>query len=255
MDSSRVIECLVVAASLTWPGIAWAAKLPAPTTQIAGVPTGHRGASTCPAEHNAKRHAACLDRARQGKIDLLFLGDSITEGWRDNSVWQEYYGRLNAANFGVSGDTTQNVLWRVGHGEVDPALIQPKVIVLLIGTNNVGSDSSEDIAEGIAACVQALRTTSPASKVLLLGIFPSQGAGSKWRRQIAQINGLVSHLDDGKMVRYLDIGGRFVDADGQFLPGAMRDQTHPALKGYQIWAESMQPLLAEMMGLPTTQPK
>jgi len=228
----------------------------AAATQSSGVPTGHLGASTQPEAHNEKRHEQNLARVKEGHIDLLFLGDSITEGWRNNVVWQEYYGQLNAANFGISGDTTQNVLWRVLDGEVDPAFIKPKVIVLLIGTNNIGSDSTEDIGDGIAACVRALRDKAPASKVLLLGIFPSQGAGSKWRRQIVDINAIVAKLDDGKMIRYLDLGDRFVAKDGQFLPGAMKDKTHPAGKGYRIWAESMHPLLAEMMGLPMspTQP-
>ncbi|MCG3177700.1 MAG: hypothetical protein BIFFINMI_00019 [Phycisphaerae bacterium] len=260
MSRLRLCALIALAASLVGPTLARAAD--APTTQpaltpIPGVPTGHRPASTQPAEHNAKRHAKNLARVREGRIDLLFMGDSITEGWRDNAVWQEYYAKLNAANFGISGDTTQNVLWRVLDGEVDPKFIQPKVIVLLIGTNNVGSDSSEDIAAGIAACVRALRAKAPASRVLLLGIFPSQGAGSKWRKQIAQINSIAARLDDGDKVRYLDIGDRFIDKEGNFLPGAMKDKTHPAEPGYRLWAQAMQPLLSEMMSQPppTTQPE
>src|SRR5262249_29418296 len=115
-------------------------------------------------------HQQFLERARAGKIDLLFLGDSITQGWGQNEAWKKHYGPRNAANFGIGGDRTQHVLWRLDSGEIDG--IAPKVVVLMIGTNNVGSNKPEEIAEGVRAIVDKLRAKLPKSKILLLGIFP-----------------------------------------------------------------------------------
>jgi lysophospholipase L1-like esterase len=211
--------------------------------------------TTKPAEHNAKRHQKFLERARQGNVDLLFLGDSITEQWRDNAVWKQYYAPLNAANFGISGDAIENVLWRVGEGELDPKLIKPKVIVLLIGTNNVGGDSTRDIVEGLKNLVKVIREKAPDSKLLLLGIFPCQQKRNKWRRQIEDINAQIAKLDDGKMVRFLDLSAKFVEPDGSISKEIMPDHMHPGLKGYRLWAEGMEPLLAEMLGVPARKPE
>src|SRR5262252_3849901 len=117
-------------------------------------------------------HEGFLKRAKEGKIDLLFLGDSITQGWGNNAVWQKHYGALHAANFGIGGDTTENVLWRIQNGEIEG--ISPKVVVLLIGTNNFGLEGHppDGIAKGVATIVQTLRKKLPSTKVLLLAIFP-----------------------------------------------------------------------------------
>ena len=211
--------------------------------------------TTRPAEHNVKRHQKCLDRAKEGNIDLLFLGDSITERWKDNEVWKQYYAPLNAANFGISGDVIENVLWRVGEGELDPALIKPKVVVLLIGANNVGGDSTRDIVEGLKNLVRAIREKTPDSKLLVLGIFPCQQKRNKWRRQIEDINSQIAKVEDGKMVRFLDLKSKFVESDESISKEVMPDYQHPSAKGYRLWAEGMEPLLSEMMGFPARKPE
>lgn len=194
-------------------------------------------------------HESFLKRAKEGKIDLLFLGDSITQGWGNNSVWQKNYVPQNAANFGIGGDMTQNVLWRINNGEIEG--LSPKAIVLMIGTNNFGlSSATEDaVAKGVTTIVQTLRAKLPASKILLVGIFPrDQQPTAGIRKKIKTVNDQISKLDDGKSVRYLDISAKLANADGTLSKDIMPDFLHLSEKGYQIWAEAMQPLLAEMMG-------
>jgi len=190
------------------------------------------------------KHESFLKRAKEGSIDLLFLGDSITEGWRGApEVWKKYYEPLHPANFGIGGDRTQHVLWRITNGELDG--ISPKVAVLMIGTNNVGDNTAESIAKADAKIVQTIREKLPKTKVLLLAVFPRTGADRM--AKIKAINADLAKLDDGKTVRYLDIGAKFLDAEGNIPKDIMPDGLHPNAKGYQIWADAMQPLLDEMM--------
>lgn len=192
-------------------------------------------------------HDSFVKKTEDGKIGLLFLGDSITEQWRENAVWKKYYSSLNPANFGIGGDLTQNVLWRVANGEVDR--IKPKVAVLLIGTNNTGNDKPEDIARGITAIVELLRKKLPATKVLLLGVLP-RGAEAKTplRDKITAVNNSIRKLADGKMVDFLDLGPKLLDKDGKLTGEVSPDSLHLSEKGYQIWAETMDPVLKTMMG-------
>ena len=199
-----------------------------------------------------KRHEAFLETAKKGDVDLLFLGDSITAGWSGASpIWSRYYAPRKAANFGIGGDKTQHVLWRLENGEVDG--INPKVVVLMIGTNNIGSNTEAEIAEGVKAVVARLREKLPESKVLLLGVFPRGLNRDKAQvttapdARVARINRRIAALDDGKAVRYQDIGVEFLDDAGQ-LPGAISpDYVHLARKGYQAWADAIEPALWEMM--------
>lgn len=195
-----------------------------------------------------QRHEGMLKRAKEGAIDLLFLGDSITEGWGNNAVWQKHYQPLNAANFGIGGDTTPNVLWRITNGEIDG--ISPKVVVLLIGTNNFGlnGDSPDGVVKGVAAVVTTLRKKLPKSKVLLLAIFPRDAQPkADIRTKIAKVNAELAKLEDKKTVRFLDIGAKFLAPDGSIPKEIMPDALHLSEKGYQIWAEAMDPLLKEML--------
>jgi beta-glucosidase len=195
-------------------------------------------------------HESFLKRGKEGKIGVLFLGDSITEGWgRAKDAWQEHYGKYDPANFGIGGDRTQHVLWRIENGELDG--IQPKVVVLMIGTNNMGYPA-EEIVKGDRKIVEAIHQKLPDAKLLLLGIFP-RGADAKnegiaaTRAKIKAINAELAKLDDGKKTRYLDIGDKFLDAEGNIPADVMPDALHPNAKGYGIWADAMQPLLEEMM--------
>lgn len=197
------------------------------------------------------QHESFLKRGKEGPIGVLFLGDSITAGWNGSGkqVWAKTYGTMQAANFGIGGDRTQHVLWRIANGELDG--ISPKVLVLMIGTNNIGN-SAEDILKGDEKIISEIHAKLPTTKLLLLGIFP-RGADPKdpkvkgMREKIAIVNQSLAKLDDGKLTRYLDIGPKFLDGEGVLAKEIMPDALHPNGKGYEIWAEAMQPLLQEMM--------
>lgn len=194
-------------------------------------------------------HDGFLKRAKQGKVDLLFLGDSITQGWGNNAVWQKHYGALSAANFGIGGDTTENVLWRITNGEIEG--IAPKAVVLMIGTNNFGLEGHppSDVAKGIGVIVQTLRKKLPASKILLLAIFPrDEKPNTESRKRIQKVNEQIATLDDRKNVRFLDIGPKLTNSDGSIAKEVMPDFLHLSEKGYQIWADAMNPLLRQLMG-------
>jgi lysophospholipase L1-like esterase len=203
------------------------------------------------------RHEKFVTQAKEGGIDLLFLGDSITDFWRNrgSNVWNKYYAPRHAADFGIGGDRTQHVLWRIEHGELDG--IHPKVIVLMIGTNNSADDPADDIAEAIRRMLADIHAKIPDTKILLLGIFPrgphksKAGAmmddGVKRMEVIRAVNEKIAKLDDGKTVTYLDIGSKFLGPDGKIPDDVMPDQLHPGEKGYQIWADAMNPTLDTMM--------
>ncbi len=196
-------------------------------------------------------HNRFVERAKQAKsekIDLLFLGDSITQGWNNNEVWKRFYGPRNAANFGIGGDRTQHVLWRIQNGELDG--IAPKVVVLMIGTNNAGSASSDQIAQGVTAIVKELRRRLPESKILLLGVFPRGQKPNPTRDKLREVNETISRLDDGSHVKYLDIGKVFLDEDGTISKEIMPDYLHLTLKGYRLWADAMEPTLWSMLDEP-----
>jgi beta-glucosidase len=222
---------------------------------LAGAPAGAEerkaeNSAVKPVPKDVKRHEGFLAQANAGKgdIDVVFLGDSITDAWRTDGkgVWKEHFEPLKAVNFGIGGDRTQHVLWRIQNGELKG--FQPKVVVLMIGTNNLGSNTNEEIAEGIKTIVQEIQHLQPQTKVLLLGIFPRGAkATDKNRDRIKDINKIIAKLDDGKKVRYLDIGEKFLDAEGNLPRDIMPDALHLSAKGYKIEAEAIQPTLAELM--------
>jgi lysophospholipase L1-like esterase len=196
-----------------------------------------------------KTHESFVEIAKKGGVDVLFLGDSITQGWKGNGkdVWKEQFEPLKAANFGIGGDRTQHVLWRITEGK-ELEGIQPKVAVLMIGTNNLSTNTNDEIVEGITAIVKELRRQRPSTKVLLLGVFP-RGAkpADKNRDRIKEINKAIAKLDDGKTVRFLDIGDKFLAADGELPKEIMPDFLHLSPKGYAIWADAIKGPLAEML--------
>jgi lysophospholipase L1-like esterase len=194
-----------------------------------------------------KTHERYVERAKEGKIDLLFLGDSITAGWNGGGkeVWNRTYGPRNPANFGIGGDRTQHVLWRIENGEVEG--IKPKVAVLMIGTNNSGSNTADEIADGIKTIVKRLREKLPETKVLLLAVFPRGQKPNPGREKLIAVNEKIASLDDGKMVTYLDIGKSFLNEDGTISKDIMPDFLHLTPKGYQIWADAIDPTLAKML--------
>lgn len=196
-----------------------------------------------------KRHESFNERVKKGNVDLLLIGDSITQGWegQGKKVWEEFYTKRNAVNLGIGGDRTQHVLWRLDHGNVDG--IKPKAAVLMIGTNNSNSNSSEQIAEGVKAIVDKLKEKLPETKVLVLAIFPRGANKDDAKRKVNQgANELIAKLADDKQVFFLDIGPKFLAEDGTLSKEIMPDLLHLNEKSYRIWAESIEDKLASLMG-------
>jgi lysophospholipase L1-like esterase len=195
-----------------------------------------------------KRHESMNERVKQGNVDLVFIGDSITQGWEGNGkeVWKKFYGERNAVNLGIGGDRTQHVLWRLDHGNLEG--ITPKLAVIMIGTNNSNSNSSEEIAEGVTEIVQLIREKTPTTKILVLGTFPRGADPSDAKRQVNQkSNEIVKRLADDEHIFYLDISDKFLGDDGSLSKEIMPDLLHLNEKGYTIWAESIEPKLAELL--------
>jgi lysophospholipase L1-like esterase len=191
-------------------------------------------------------HSNFVKTAQSGQVDLLFLGDSITAGWRgQKAIWEKSFGTYKPANFGIGGDRTQHVLWRITNGELDG--IKPKAAVLMIGTNNSGNDGAEAIADGVTRIVQTIRQKSPATKILLLAIFPRGEKPNPTREKLKQVNGILAKLDDGKNIHFLDIGDKFLQPDGLLTREIMPDFLHLSAKGYQIWADATSDKVAELM--------
>jgi lysophospholipase L1-like esterase len=202
------------------------------------------------------RHQQFVERAHQGGIDLLFVGDSITDGWRNVGIrsWNQHFAALQPANFGIVGDGTQNVLWRLQNGELE--VMRPKVVVLLIGTNNIPASDEEvtevTIAEQVVEAVQLLVTTlqaaQPQAKILLLGILPRGQFENPGRATIRKVNQMLAGAEKGP-VRVLDIGDQFLD--GTRIPKElMSDYLHPTARGYKVFAEAIRPTILELLSEP-----
>jgi lysophospholipase L1-like esterase len=209
-----------------------------------------------------KRHESFNAISQKGEAELVFLGDSITHGWekKGQAAWDKYWAPLNAANFGIGGDRTEHVLWRLDHGNFDG--LKPKLIVVMIGTNNTGHQgrpqkeinnevytcTAEQTAEGVKAIVAKLKAKCPQAKILLLAIFP-RGATpeDKMRQQNEATNALIAKLADEKTVFFMDIGPKFLQPDGTLSKDIMPDLLHPNEKGYEIWAEAIEGRVRELL--------
>ncbi len=196
-----------------------------------------------------KRHESFNTRVAKGNVDLVFIGDSITQGWegKGRGVWAKFYGKRNTVNLGIGGDRTQHVIWRLDNGNLKD--ITPKAAVIMIGTNNSGGNSSKEIADGVEVIVKQIRTKSPKTQILLLGVFPRGTNNADKRRKVNEgANAIFSKLEDGKHVHYLDIGPKFLQKDGTLTREIMPDLLHLSQKGYTIWAESIEAKLKELLG-------
>jgi (4-O-methyl)-D-glucuronate---lignin esterase len=234
--------------------IAWANKLFDYLT-----PSGPADLPRMRADRNSHvAHQQLVAKAKSGGIDLYFLGDSITRRWGALDYpdflaqWKKSFFGWNAGNFGWGGDRTENILWRLDNGELDA--VNPKVIVLLAGTNNVGKEPGDDarvadVTRGVKAIVDACRKKAPAATIVLTAIFP-RNDNPAVMPTIARINASLASLADGKSVRFLDVNARLADARGVLFTGTMVDGLHPSLKGYEVWAEGLRPILTELLGPP-----
>jgi lysophospholipase L1-like esterase len=197
------------------------------------------------------RHERALSRVRQGNVDLLLIGDSITRGWTDEGrrIWDMYYGHRRAINLGFDSDCTEHVLWRLDHGEIEG--IAPKLVVLMIGTNNTGArhDPPEETAAGIHAILTMLRIRLPTAKILLLGVFPrSASADDPLRRMNVAINDHLTTYADNRHIFFLDLSQRFLDDRGRLSHDLMPDYLHPNERGYQVWADGMEEMIRTLLG-------
>jgi lysophospholipase L1-like esterase len=201
-------------------------------------------------------HTAMLAREKKPDLQLVFLGDSITMMWRSQSgyeggtpVWDKYYAPLKAGNFGISGDRTEHILWRITEGG-DLDGLNPKVLVLLIGINNLLQTQSTpaDVAAGITTIVNLVKVKLPHTKILLMGLFPLWEQPTDPARQwVKDVNALIEPLADRQRVWYLDIGDKFLEPDGTIKKRNLRDLLHLSEHGYWLWARTMKPYLRDLM--------
>lgn len=202
----------------------------------------------------ATRHRAIVERNQQVKPDILLLGDSITHFWggqpsdarsRGPLSYQKYFGAYKITNIGYGWDRTENVLWRLRHGEVDA--IHPRVVMVMIGTNNMNINTTEEIAAGVTAICEELHLRLPQSKILLLGIFPRGARPDAIRDKIAAVNIELAKLHGTRNITYLDIGKVFLEADGAIAPAVMNDFLHPTEAGYERWGEAIAQTLKKLL--------
>jgi (4-O-methyl)-D-glucuronate---lignin esterase len=213
-------------------------------------------------QNSMTAHAQLLEKKSKGRIDIYFEGDSITRRWGATDYpellanWNQNFFGWNAADFGWGADTIQNILWRLNNGELDG--VNPKVMVLLAGTNNVGrtmppgGDDAKvaDITAGLKALVDTMRAKAPNATLILTAIFP-RNDNIAVMSTINKINQNISKFADGRKVRFLNINDKLADKNGKLFDGIMNpDQLHPAIKGYQVWADALKPILTELLGPP-----
>ncbi|MBI5769234.1 MAG: hypothetical protein HZA93_15680 [Verrucomicrobia bacterium] len=203
-------------------------------------------------------HEQLLAKAKQGRIDLYFVGDSITRRWGATDYpeflahWQKNFHGWNAGNFGWGADSTQHILWRLQNGELEG--VNPKVIVLLAGTNNVSRTPPDEakiagITRGLKAIIDTCRAKAPRATLVVTAIFP-RNDNPEVMPGINRINENLARLADGKAVRFLNVNDRLADQDGRLFDGMMGDKLHPSLKGYEVWAAGLKPVLTELLGPP-----
>ena len=211
-------------------------------------------------QNSMTAHEQLLAKAKQGRVDIYFEGDSIVRRWGALDYpellenWKQNFFGWNAGNFGWGADRTQNILWRLENGELDG--VNPKIIVLLAGTNNVGAQprdgqTADDVARGIKAIVDLCQQKAPNAAIILTAIFP-RNDNIAVMPTIDRINRTLATFADGKRVRYLNINDRLANSEGKLVDGVMneRDKLHPTLKGYQIWADALKPIFRELLGSP-----
>ena len=266
----RLLTVVGLVSMLAWPAVALAQAPAAPAQGAPGQPgagpaPGERGGgqfpgrgrrgrggppqpANQPSPRDDARHQGFVEIAKAGNIDLLFVGDSITDWWARQGleVWKANFAALNPANFGIAGDTTQGVLWRMQNGELEG--FKAKLIVLMLGTNNINRNPVDEIVDGNRLIVEEFKKRQPQAKVLVLGVFPrTANAADPIRAIITEINGKLAKLADNRQVFFKDIGQAFLAPDGTLPADVMPDGLHPNAKGYQIWADAIREDVKRLM--------
>ncbi|MBK1854024.1 GDSL family lipase [Verrucomicrobiaceae bacterium 5K15] len=245
-----ILKSTLVAAMFCSSLVQLHAQAPAAPTQEAEANSATTPADKLKSAWWKKRHEQKVAAAKKAKVDLLFIGDSITHAWERGGakIWKEYYAPRNAFNIGFSGDRTQNVLWRLDNGEM--AGMKPKVAIIMIGTNNTGHSmqKAEETAAGIKAIIDRVHQQNPKTKVLLLAIFP-RGAQPDHKMRVLndKVNEIIKGYAEDERITYLDLAPSFLEDDGVLSKKVMPDLLHPRAHGYQIWAEAMEPTLKTLL--------
>lgn len=205
-----------------------------------------------PRDHDwwKQRHERFNKGAEKNQWDLVFVGDSITQGWEGGGkeVWKKYYGSRKAGNLGISGDETSHVAWRLKNGNLKGQ--SPRLAVIMIGTNNLGNvkHSPKAVIAGVTKVVETLHKQSPKTRILLLGVFPrGEKPDDPYRAQIKELNQGISKLADKKVIYYEDIGRAFLEKDGTLSKKIMPDFLHLSPEGYERWAKAIEPKVDELM--------
>ena len=253
---AKLLNALIVSVALTgYATLSQPASPAAPVTNTPSLGAANTNVTSAPAEEVAitarpngaiipglnrgfmRQHANNVEVAKKGDIDLLFMGDSITDWWRSRgkAVFDQHFDSMKVANFGIAGDTTQGVLWRLQNGEGEG--FKPKAIMLMIGTNN--GNTAPEVAMGLAAVAFELRNDFPDAKILLLAIFSRAAANSRSRLKNTEANKIIAALHDNQHVFFMDIGPKFLSEDGSISRDIMGDSLHPTAKGCEIWAEAV----------------
>lgn len=197
-----------------------------------------------------KMHERIIKRAKGADIDLVFIGDSLTEYWltEGKEVWNKEFAAWSPGNFGLSGDTTYGVLWRLKQNEISG--LHPKVVVVLIGTNDLSvGRGTQATAKAIGKVVETIKNQLPDTTIILLGLLPRGGAADPSRKLVSEVNGIISSLDNGNQIRYLDIGNSFLDKNGELIPELMLDSIHLSSQGYKTFAEAIKPTISKYLSV------
>ena len=194
------------------------------------------------------RQKAMNARVKQGHVDLIYIGDSIVRSWMwdGQPVWDHYYAKRNGVVLGMTGDRTEQVLWRLQNGNIDG--ISPKLAIVMIGQNNGPFNTGEEIGAGVTAIVQTLGQKLPDTKILVLALFPRGEKPTAERAVLAKANEIAAKLADGKYVFYRDVNYLFLRPDGSIPASLMPDFEHPNEEGHRVWAAAIEPQVAELMG-------
>ena len=254
--SALVAVAVVCAAAAPAKAQTVTAASPADNPQFVGIPADQPMPRTD--ANSAAAHLELLEKARRGGVDVYFVGDSIARRWGATDYpkylasWRENFFGWNAGDFGWGADRIENILWRLENGELDG--VNPKVIVILGGTNNLTPRAADaagaaEITRGLAAVVYLCRQKAPSATIILTGIFP-RNDNPAVVPTINRLNERIAALADGKSIRYLNLNDRLADANGQLFDGLTVDKLHLSVKGYELWAAALKPLLTELLGPP-----
>ncbi|MFZ5986527.1 MAG: GDSL-type esterase/lipase family protein [Bacillota bacterium] len=198
-------------------------------------------------DHHNERHNHFMEIKKTKKIDLLFIGDSITRRWSENpELWDLYFAEYNPENFGVGGDTIQNVRWRLLNGEIDD--IEPKIVVLLVGTNNLPIYSAKEIYAGITQLIDIIQRKLPHTLIILMGLLPRDADNlcNNYMNTILEINSILLNLSLSRKITFLDIGEEYIDKNNKVNRELLPDGIHITRPGYKIWGKKLQPIIDDL---------